>query len=491
MGVLAEAVIRMEEFERIEKQKLGQAIALHTRFETRGKAIVGTMTEYVEMRELRVAEGIYKPDEGTGQTPGDRFATFELVSGLTLKGGYAGIGHANPNDRNVDVYKTFLTGDLAGNDSSVRNVRLLGYDPNRIDNSYHVVSAIEVQNTIVDGFYIESGHANGDEEDDINHSNGGGFYCSGGSPQIMNCLFSQNTCSEYGATIYLRSCTAEIAYCEIYGNSTPDDGGGIFISGSEDAKCSPFINNCIIRNNWAGDGSGGIRCDDYTEPIIRNCIIAGNASGDEGGGISCKWTCWPQIENCTIVGNSSVYGGGIHCIETDVNMVNCIVWANTAKHGNQIALSQSNYFITRLSVLHCCIQEDREGVYLSGGCTPEWPYSDTTTEPYWNPNGRPCGLSWLSGNIVSDPCFADLGFWDKNGTPSDPTDDHWIHGDYHLKSKASRWDVASMSWVGDEVASPCIDAGSPLSDVGDEPTPNGGNMNMGAYGGTLEASKSQ
>ncbi|HCO94134.1 MAG TPA: hypothetical protein DIU00_09315 [Phycisphaerales bacterium] len=37
---------------------------------------------------------------------------------------------------------------------------------------------------------------------------------------------------------------------------------------------------------------------------------------------------------------------------------------------------------------------------------------------------------------------------------------------------------------------PCIDAGDPNSPVAFEPFPNGGIINIGAYGGTLEASKS-
>ncbi|MCX5638404.1 MAG: hypothetical protein NTX52_12040, partial [Planctomycetota bacterium] len=42
--------------------------------------------------EIRVAEGIYKPDGGANQTPGDRKASFWLINGVTLKGGYAGFG---------------------------------------------------------------------------------------------------------------------------------------------------------------------------------------------------------------------------------------------------------------------------------------------------------------------------------------------------------------------------------------------------------------
>jgi hypothetical protein len=42
--------------------------------------------------EIRVAQGTYKPDQGAGITPGDREATFQLVNGVTIKGGYAGFG---------------------------------------------------------------------------------------------------------------------------------------------------------------------------------------------------------------------------------------------------------------------------------------------------------------------------------------------------------------------------------------------------------------
>jgi len=45
-------------------------------------------------------------------------------------------------------------------------------------------------------------------------------------------------------------------------------------------------------------------------------------------------------------------------------------------------------------------------------------------------------------------------------------------------------------WTKDEVTSLCIDAGDPASPIGLEPFPNGGIINMGAYGGTAEASKS-
>jgi hypothetical protein len=83
--------------------------------------------------EIWVAQGIYKPDEGVGITPGDRTATFHLKNGVTIKGGYAGFGEPDPNARDIDAYKTILSGDLLGND---------GPDfANNDENSYRVLDA--------------------------------------------------------------------------------------------------------------------------------------------------------------------------------------------------------------------------------------------------------------------------------------------------------------------------------------------------------------
>ncbi len=102
-----------------------------------------------------------------------------------------------------------------------------------------------------------------------------------------------------------------------------------------------------------------------------------------------------------------------------------------------------------------------------------------------------CSLRPIEGNWTStEPHFGNPGYWDPNNTPDMPGDDFWVDGDYHLKSQAGRWDRESQSWVKDDVTSPCIDAGDPTSPVGVEPFPNGGRINMGAYGGTAEAGKS-
>ncbi|TKJ37158.1 MAG: hypothetical protein CEE38_09705 [Planctomycetes bacterium B3_Pla] len=76
-------------------------------------------------------------------------------------------------------------------------------------------------------------------------------------------------------------------------------------------------------------------------------------------------------------------------------------------------------------------------------------------------------------NIIADPLFVDPNA-----------------GDYHLLSERGRYWSEHDVWVLDRVTSPCIDRGNPNADPSDEPIPNGDRINMGAYGGTVQASMS-
>ena len=97
-----------------------------------------------------------------------------------------------------------------------------------------------------------------------------------------------------------------------------------------------------------------------------------------------------------------------------------------------------------------------------------------------NHEGDYDGMLPSATDISVNPYFAQDGYWDN--------DINWIEGDCHLKSGAGRW--TESGWVIDDANSPCIDAGDPADDVGDESQPNGGRINIGAYGGTEQASKS-
>ena len=215
------------------------------------------------------------------------------------------------------------------------------------------------------------------------------------------------------------------------------DGSGVELRDG----CNPTIAHCEIRSNigagveiWAKK-DGRIFVNNY--PTITNCVITENGREGISGGI-------PTITNCTLVANG---GWGVASLEPTI--MNSIIYYN----GDMTTAHQ--------------IEGDAVITY-------------TVVEGGWS------GV----GNIEDDPCFALIGYWDQNGTPNEPGDDVWISGDYHLCSQMGRWDAGNDVWVQDAITSPCIDAGNPGSDWADEPEPNGGCINMGAYGGTSQASMS-
>jgi hypothetical protein len=212
----------------------------------------------------------------------------------------------------------------------------------------------------------------------------------------------------------------------------------VFVSGGENTD-STIAGLTII----GGSHGGGIYCDGVS-PAISNCFI----TGARGSGIGAWSLSCPVITNCCIIGNKGwgilLKSGGVEYAGT---IKNCTIAANgdgifgVSVITNSIIWENSS---TQIAEPNCVVTYSN----IQGGFPGE-------------------------GNIDVDPCFADTN-----------------SGDYHLKSQAGRWDPVSESWVIDSITSLCIDAGDPANPFGFESVPNGGRINMGAYGGTSEASMS-
>lgn len=219
------------------------------------------------------------------------------------------------------------------------------------------------------------------------------------------------------------------------------------------ASCSGEIaGNRIVGNYAALDGGGLYNCDGS----VHHNIIAGNRADRSGGGLS---DCDGAVYNNTIFGNRAAsMGGGIYNCPRAV--YNNIISYNEAMQGAGLyGLSNNTYNIFWLN---------RSQAY-GGGAIPG------------------------TGDDTADPLFVAPGYWDGKGT-STTNDDVWVddpdYHDYHLKSKAGRWEPRFRQWVTDTVTSRCIDAGRPSSDWAAELWPHGKRINVGAYGGTPEASMS-
>ena len=431
--------------------------------------------------EIRVAQGIYKPapppspqpppgpplppppsppttglddKQVAGTMPGDRTAAFQLKNGVTIKGGYAGAGAQDPNVRDIQLYETILSGDLSGNDKEVKNPYDLLDDPCRAENSYHVVTAnVKDASTLMDGFTITGGNANGS----YSYYHGGGMLSSHyKSPTVANCIFLGNSASRYGGGV---DGSPAITSCTFTRNYAHEKGGGMYIM-------DPNILNCNFIENSAGDG-GAIFCAGppppsmppglplpapWLGPTITNCTLTGN-SAIAGGGLYNRYTA-PKLTNCIFSGNSaSVAGGGMLIYyKTQGQLINCTFAGNSALNGNAMACKPSSQrHSSDLQVSNCILWDGGNEIWNDGNSTFTFTYS--------NIQGSCPGES----NIDADPLFVEPGYWDANGV--------WIDGDYHLL-----------------VDSPCIDAGDPNyiaepneTDLDGRPRILDGRIDMGAY----------
>ncbi len=250
-------------------------------------------------------------------------------------------------------------------------------------------------------------------------------------------------------------------------------GGGISCTDS-----SPGIVGCIICRNIAIYNAGGISLG-RSNAWISNCIVCENDAGSDAGGVFCSSDQALRINNCTIVGNHAKHlaggvllGGGAG----EVFVRNTIVWGNQAVSGTQLARVPAGGILPRVRVTlqYCCIE----------------PGQDSAVQYMWGPLME--GVFGSNHNLSSAPLLVvpALDHSADDGLQGDPTQTVLLSCDYHLKSQAGRWDPNSQGWVMDDATSPCIDAGDPNTPIGQEPFSNGGRINMGAYGGTAEASKS-
>ena len=191
------------------------------------------------------------------------------------------------------------------------------------------------------------------------------------------------------------------------------------------------VAHCVVRDN----GDHGLNLGDCPQADIRNNSVARNGGMDD---YQCKLT------------------------ESSATLASNILWANGT-------------FRYCIYTSGTTLTSDHNDLYATGGARVGY-YNGTvaTTLAQWQ------AASGQDANSLSeDPLFADA--------PG---------GDFHLQSNGGRYDPTTgklpadpTAWVDDAASSGCVDAGNPAGDYSQEPQPNGLRINIGAYGGTDEASR--
>ena len=244
---------------------------------------------------------------------------FTVPSGVSLYGGFR--GDETSIDERVTTgklsemrYRSVLSGDRSQNDAADESLLIFPGNTTREDNAAHVVvmdltpTAASGNNntlpTVIDGFSIAEGHADGNPADASGW--GGGIFVTGdnsggGAFSITRCFLVNNYARRGGAvyvdrTVVVRPTTSTISYNTVFNNaagersSANNSGGGLYVAGAANVvNCEVFnnenggiaiapaaavINSTVARNT----GSGIEKIDDGTgDAYVYNTVIWGNS----------------------------------------------------------------------------------------------------------------------------------------------------------------------------------------------------------------------
>ncbi|MHC4438611.1 MAG: fibronectin type III domain-containing protein, partial [Planctomycetota bacterium] len=256
--------------------------------------------------KILVAQGLYTPDIGQNRAAGDYSLSFAIPNGAEVKGGYAGLGQANPDTRDIVTYETILSGDLNADDTRVRDVYDLYGEVSRLDNSLHVVTAHDVGNTtLLDGFTItagnshdgagiqlirsdiiisectieknRSGRLSGDGLD--GWGQGAGISCFRSEPALLACTFRLNFSGAWGGALHSFRSKSTLRDCFFQANHAGLEGGAISFDQSDG-----IVVDSTFQGNWSTDG-GAVFVSEDGECRLTNCRFMGNAGYGSGGAV--------------------------------------------------------------------------------------------------------------------------------------------------------------------------------------------------------------
>lgn len=241
---------------------------------------------------------------------------FSLKSGVQLYGGFKG-DETNVNGRETlgkpyqMKYRSVLSGDIKRDDVVDNTNLIFPANTTRSDNATHVLNVNmapasgnnkNTSPTIINGFSIGNGHADGSGE------KGGGIYIhgdntGGGIFRIERCFLLNNYATQGGA-IYVdaevknvNNSTSLVNQCVVYNNAAGERaavenaGGGLYLAGEATVVNSSIFNNengglrladgaKVVNSTVSRNSSGGIdMIDDKAEGYnVANTIIWGNST---------------------------------------------------------------------------------------------------------------------------------------------------------------------------------------------------------------------
>ncbi len=269
---------------------------------------------------IKIAGGLYTPEPIFLGDP--REATFQLVSDVRLEGAYAGCGAPDPDARDYANDTSFIRGD------PVRDDHINGDTSN---NSYHVLTALDVSGAELDGLYIDGGLA--DNAWVIDGTNGAGLLSRRSTLTAFNCIFQGNEAVDWplatsgrGGSVYAGRSKIHFVQCLFRESIAGERGGGVYSEASSLVYDQCTFAACIAPG---GDG-GGAYNDAYSHCLVRGgwflvCYAAGNGGSVHNAGAQML------MSTSRVQGSNATNGGGIFSKGGRLDLVNCeFLWFNDA-----------------------------------------------------------------------------------------------------------------------------------------------------------------
>jgi len=311
---------------------------------------------------------------------------------------------------------------------------------------------------------------------------GGGIYSANATITVTNNIIRNNNANRGGGLFIASGSDFTVTDNLIENNSGYDDhGGGVFlIPLPNTATGNGIFSRNLIKGNVAsrafnyGWGGGILIAANLNPTAVKPVTLSynvwtGNFAPSIGGAIFVDDGASAILDHELIYNNTTEVGGAAVYVDGDesgvgstVTIVNSTIANNDSDQDIGNGVFVENF--SRLTVRNSIFWGNTNDFFKTASSTIKISY--TLSED----------VLTGTGNLNADPLFANAAA-----------------GDYHLRSKAGRWDPTALAGAGgfvtDAVQSPAIDAGNPTSAFANETAPNGERLNLGMDGNTAQASR--
>ncbi len=362
---------------------------------------------------------------------------------------------------------------------------------------------------------------------------------------FSECDFIGNLALNGSGGLFVANWVKEITLdaCRLVGNSSRTSFGGALLANADQwGNMDVTVNNSLFVGNVAQTTGGALYAKAFgtkwvSLAVDQSLFIGNRAVTFSGGAIYSEHGSTVQattrLNSCTFAWNQANNGGLGSTVRSPLSLTNCIAWGNTASSTRGNLFQFSGTVVPHLVLSHS--STDLPCGTISGSTVDNsfirgvdsatvnaYQFVDVGGNRTGDPRFAPIVVGSLTGIGAFDRqtgeteldvgtalvpnAFVDTAlviattnvYWIVSNTESSitvlgdpsslsPTSGYAIHSP-RLSSRTGRWTGAG--WVADAAHSPCIDAGPEVWDVGAEPNPNGGRINMGFDGGTAFASQS-